>query len=71
MRSQDRQEAGHPSKQALVDWVDKLAPGERAVRSATTSYDLGDKTAAVMALEAWRGCVRHILAVPSFLGDCR
>lgn len=51
---------GYPSRQALIDWVDELAPGERAVRSATTSYDLADKAAAVMALEAGEGSAKDV-----------
>ena len=51
---------GYPSRQALLGWVDELAPGERAVRSASTSYDLGDKAVAVMALEAREGSAKDV-----------
>lgn len=53
---------GYPSKQALINWVEELAPGERKVRSKSTAYGLtlGEKAEAVVALESRKGSAKEV-----------
>lgn len=52
---------GYPSRSCLENWVDELAPGERAPRAKRGTAP-GEKAAAVAALEAGREPARQVAA---------